>query len=113
MKETNIHTQTIIHKAWNASEGRFDHSFVFAFRTRTEYLEFRRGWKQNYAALSQAIRGLKALIKATMRQREQAGPHQSDLQARKAEATLQLAMRRSAKAEANRQYRAARPQVNG
>jgi hypothetical protein len=108
MNETNIHTRTIINKAWNQIEGRFDHSFVFAFQTKAEYLEFRRCWKANYAALSQSIRGLKASVKATMRQREYAGKQQGELHVRGAEATVQLLMLKSAKAEASRQYLAAR-----
>ena len=108
MNETNIHSKTIIHKTWNQAEGRFDHSFVFAFQAKTEYLEFRRCWIEDYAALSQFIRGLKASIKATMRQREYAGKEQSELQVRAAEATVQLCMLKAAKREANRQYLAAK-----
>jgi hypothetical protein len=73
MKETNIHSKTVTNKTWNQVEGRFDHSFVFGFQTKAEYLEFRGCWKANYATLSQSIRGLKASVKATMRQREYAG----------------------------------------
>jgi hypothetical protein len=108
MKETNIHTKTIINKAWNSSAGRFDHSFVFAFQTKAEYLEFRRCWKANYATLSQSIRGLKASVKATMRQREYAGKEQSELRICKAEATVELLMVTAAKCEAARQHSAAR-----
>jgi hypothetical protein len=108
MKEANIHSNTIIHKAWNQAKVRFEHTFDFAFRTKEQYLEFRRCWKENYAALSESIRGSKALIKATMRKREYAGKHQSELRPLKAEATVQLSMLRSAKQEANRQYVAAR-----
>jgi len=108
MKETNIHSKTIIKKTWNQAEGRFDYSFVFAFRTKAEYLEFRRCWKAGYAALSQFIRELKASVKATMRQREYAGEQQSELHVRKTEATVQLLMLKSAKLEASRQYSAAK-----
>jgi len=111
MKEMNIHSKTITHKTWNQANGRFDHSFDFVFRTKDEYLEFRRCWKANYAALSESIRHLKASIKALMRQREYAGQQQCDLHRQKREATLQLLMLRSAKQEASRQHLAAR-QVN-
>ena len=108
MKEASIHSKTITHKTWNQVKCRFDHSFDFAFQTKEQYLEFRRCWKENYAALSESIRGLKALIKATMQKAEYAGKHQSELRPLKAEATVQLLMLRSAKQEANRQYAAAR-----
>jgi hypothetical protein len=107
-KESNLHSQTIIHETWNPIHFRFDYFFEFAFRTRGQYVDFRRDWKQNYAALSQAIRGLKALIKATMRKREYAGTQQVELCRLKSDATLQLMMRRSSKQEANRQYVVAR-----
>jgi len=108
MKETNIHSKTITHKAWNQVKGRFDHSFDFVFQTKEQYLEFRLCWKENYANLSESIRGLKALIKATMQKREYAGKHQCELRTLKSEATVQLSMLRSAKQEANRQYLAAK-----
>ena len=106
MNETNIHSKTIINKTWNQTEGRFDHSFVFAFQAKAEYLEFRRCWKASYAALSQSIRGLKVTIKATMRRQEYAGKEQSELHVRGTEATVQLSMLKSAKIEAGRQYSA-------
>lgn len=109
MKETNMHSKTITHKTWNQVNGQFDHSFDFVFRTKDEYLEFRRCWRENYAALAESIRDLKASIKARMRQREYAGQQQCDLHRLKREATLQLLMQRSAKQEASRQYLAARP----
>src|SRR5262245_11271360 len=107
MKETNIHTKTIINKAWNTIESRFDFSFAFAFRSRAEYLDFRLCWKADYVALSQSIRGLKALVKTTMRKHEHAGKGQSKLHVLAAEATVQLLMLKAAKLEANRQYLAA------
>ena len=112
MKETNMHSKTITHKTWNQVDCRFDYSFDFVFRTKNEYLEFRRSWKHNYAALSQSIRGLKASIRAMMRRREYAGNQQSERHKLKSEATLQLLMRRSAKQEASRQYLAARQSVS-
>ena len=108
MKETNIHSKTIINKSWNQPAGRFDYSFVFAFQTRAEYLEFRRLWKINYAAFSQSIRALKAAIKATMRQREYAGKLQSELHLRKTEATVELLMLNGARLAAGQQYAAAK-----
>ncbi len=108
MKEMNIHSKTIINKTWNPGAGRFEHTFIFAFQTKAEYLEFRQCWKESYAAFSESIRELKSLIRATMRQRDYAGKHQSELHAQKAVATVQLAMLRSAKLEANRQYLAAK-----
>lgn len=108
MKEPSIHSKTITHKTWNQSNGRFEYSFDFVFRTKEQYLEFRRCWKENYATLSEAIRGLKASIKATMRKHEYAGKQQSELHGLKLNATVELAMRRSAKEEACRQYLAAK-----
>ena len=104
MKEPNIHTKTIINKSWNQVEARFDHSFGFAFQTKAEYLDFRLCWKANYAALSQSIRGLKALVKATMRKHAYAGKEQGELHVFAVEATVQLLMLKAAKLEANRQY---------
>ena len=104
MKETNIHLSTITHKTWNQAQQKFDHSFDFAYRTKADYLEFRRCWKENYAIISGSIRSLKGLIRATMRKREYAGKHPGELNTLKSEATLQLAMLKSAKQEANRQY---------
>jgi hypothetical protein len=106
--ETNIHNKTIINKAWNSSKGKFDFSFLFAFQNREQYLEFRRFWKQNYAALSATIRTCKAMIKATMRKREYAGKLQSEAHNLGAEATAQLLMLNEAKQEANRQFLAAK-----
>jgi hypothetical protein len=108
MKEPNIHSKTAAHRTWNQLDNRFEHSFDFVFRTKEEYLEFRRCWKENYAALSESIRGLKASIKAIMRKREYAGKEQSELHRLKLKATVELAMRRSAKQEASRQYLAAK-----
>ena len=106
--ETNIHWQTIINKTWNSSSGKFDLSFTFAFQNKEQYLEFRRLWKQNYAALSTTIRNHKALIKATMRKHEYAGKLQSEARNLSAEATAQLLMLTAAKREANRQYLSAK-----
>ena len=108
MNETNIHSKTIINKTWNKTEGRFDHSFAFAFQTKAEYLEFRRCWKAAYGALSQSIRGMKASIKVTTRCKEYAGKEQSELHIRAVEATVQLLMLKAAKIEAGRQYSAGR-----
>ena len=108
MTEANIHTKTIINKAWNSSAGRFDHSFIMAFQSKPEYLEFRRCWKANYEMLSQSIRALKASVKATLRQREYAGKQQSEIHIRKAEATVELLMLTAAKREAARQYSVAK-----
>ena len=104
-EETNIHSQTIINKAWNAVAGRWNYFFKFAFHSKAEYLEFRRRWKENYAALSQSIRAMKAHVKATMRRREYAGKEQAELHVRAAEATMQLEMLKCAKAEACRAAR--------
>ncbi len=108
MKETNIHIKTIINKSWNQLEGRFEHSFVFVFTSKAEYLEFRGFWKVSYAALSQSIRELKASIRTTMRRNEYAGKQQSDLHVRKSDATVQLRMLKAARIEACRQYFAAK-----
>jgi len=109
--ETNIHSKTITHKTWNQATGHFDLSFVFAFQTKAEYLEFRRCWKASYTTLSQSIRGLKASVKETMRQREYAGEQQRELHVRQAEATVQMHMLQAAKLEASRQYAAAKDMV--
>jgi hypothetical protein len=105
---TNIHTQTKTTKTWNHAEGRFTFSFAFAFQTREQYLDFRRQWKASYAALGKTIRETKELIKATMRKREYAGPHQVQLHALKQDATVQLSMLQTAKQEAGRQWLVAR-----
>jgi len=110
--ETNIHKETIINKAWNTTEGKFDFSFVFSFQNRDQYLDFRRHWKKNYAELSATIRSQKALIKATMRRREYAGTIQSETLSLSAEATVQLLMLKAARHEANRQYLASK-QIRG
>src|SRR5579863_161685 len=108
MKEMNIHTNTIINKAWDPAAGKFIHAFVFAFQDRASYLEFRRCWKANYASLSETVRGLKGAIKTTMRAREYAGKQQFELHVRKTEATVELLMLKAAKSEASRQYAAAK-----
>ena len=109
MKEqTNIHTQTIINKTWNSSEGAFEFSFTFAFRNKEQYLTFRQLWRDNYAALSVALRGRKQLIKSTMRKCEYAGTLQIEVHELKKEATTQLLMLKAAKREAHRQFLAAR-----
>jgi hypothetical protein len=106
---TNLHTQTnIARTSWNPASGRFDYSFTFAFRTREQYLMFRRSWKENYVVLSQSIRTEKELVRATMRKREYAGGYQSKARQLRLEATLQLLMLKAAKYEANRQYLAAK-----
>lgn len=102
--QTNIHKQTIINKAWNMKTGKWDFSFVFAFQTKDQYLQFRQLWKQNYAELSGTIRQNKSLIKVTMRSQEYAGKLQSEAHTLSAEATVQLSMLHAAKHEANRQY---------
>jgi hypothetical protein len=107
-KDTNMHTKTIINKTWNSSSGKFDFSFAFAFQNKEQYLEFRRLWKQNYAALSTTIRNHKASIKETMRKHEYAGKLQSEACNLSAEATAELLMLSEAKREANRQYLAAK-----
>jgi len=106
--QTNIHKQTLIHKTWNSTQGKFDFSFVFAFQNKDQYLDFRRLWKQNYAELSATIRSKKLLIKTTMRSREYAGGLQSDAVSLGAYATAQLLMLKAAKQESNRQYLAAK-----
>ena len=106
---TNIYTQTTTDKDWNQTALRFDYRFLFAFRTKAEYLEFRRLWKANYADLSVSIRGLKSQIRDTMRRQEYAGKLQIELHLLKSHATVQLAMRKAAKAEAARQVAAVRP----
>jgi hypothetical protein len=109
MKEqTNTHTQTIINKTWNTAKGTFDYSFVFAFHSKEQYLTFRRLWKENYAALSGAIRSHKAEVKVTLRKCEYAGVLQGNTHNLKREATTQLLMLQAAKQEANRQFLATR-----
>lgn len=103
-KETNIHKQTIINKNWNATSGKMEFSFTFAFANKEQYLEFRSVWKQHYAELSTTIQGRKALIKTTLRSHEYAGELQRDAHNLAAVATVQLLMRKAAKSESNRQY---------
>jgi len=104
----NIHQQTIIEKTWNSAKNVFDYSFTFAFQTRDRYLEFRRQWKEHYALLGTALRAQKRRIRDTMRAREHAGEQQVKLLSLKSDATVQLALLRSAKHEGNRQYLAAK-----
>lgn len=108
MKETNIHNQTNINQNWNPASGRSEYYFTFVFATKAEYLEFRRLWKANYAALAALIRNLKQQIKDTMRQQAYAGKLQSELCKLRIEATVQLSMRHAAKVEAARQWEVAR-----
>ncbi len=108
IEKKNIHINTIINKAWNPSGGKFDFTFVFLFRNKEEYLEFRRFWKENYAALSNTIRNQKREVKATQRKREYAGRLQCKLHELKRDATIQILMLRAAKQEANWQYKQAR-----
>src|ERR1043166_8490820 len=75
---TNLHTQTAIARTlWNPADGRIEYTFTFAFRGREQYLQFRRLWKENYAALSRSIRAEKDRIKTAMRAREYAGDFQN------------------------------------
>ena len=108
MNDTNIHIRTKVNKFWSAAIKRFDYNFEFAFSNRDEYCEFRRLWKAAYVGLSELIRMQKRLVATTMRQQEHAGKHQVRLLSLKEEATIQLAMRRAAKVESNRQYLAAK-----
>ena len=104
MNNTNIHTQTNIDKTYSLALGRYVYHFNFAFENREQYLDFIRFWKANYAALSVTIRDQKRLVSDTMRRSEYAGKGQLQLLEFKAEATLQLEMRRAAKVESHRQY---------
>jgi hypothetical protein len=106
--DTNMHTQTTSTKSWNDASHRFDFLFKFAFESREQYLEFRREWKRNYAALSKSLHEQKRLVRNTMRVHEYAGTHQIQLLDLKREATVQLAMHAAAKVESNRQYLAAK-----
>jgi hypothetical protein len=111
IEKQNIHINTIINRAWNLAGGKFDFSFVFLFRNKEEYLAFRRFWKENYLALSNAIRNQRREVKAIQRKREYAGQLQCKLHELKREATIQIFMLRAAKQEANRQYLQARQAV--
>jgi len=108
MNQTNIHTQTAHDKSWNPALKCFVFEFAFVFDSRGLYREFVLLWKENYAGISLTIREQKHLVSATLRKRESAGKHQLRLLELKQEATLQLAMRRAAKVESNRQYLAAK-----
>ena len=52
------------------------YTFEFEFKTKKEYLEFRKGWKEHYLELSKRIRVAKLDIKNKMR--EQAKDHATD-----------------------------------
>ncbi len=108
MNQANIHTQTNRKQSWNQALKRFEHHFVFPFENRSQYCDFTRLWKENYAALSLLLRDQKQVIRATQRRSEYAGKHQQRCIELKHEATIQLEMRQSAKAESNRQYLAAK-----
>ena len=103
-----MHNQTTQTKSWNQALNRFEYQFTFAFTNRDQYRDFRQLWKESYAALGPTIREQKELVRTTMRQHEYAGKHQVRLLELKLEATVQLAMRRAAKVESNRQYLAAK-----
>jgi len=104
----NIHAQTTSNKTWNPVERVYHFTFTFAFGTREQYLDFRRHWKEFYAALATSLREQKQLVRVTMRSGGKAGEHQARVLSLKAEARLQLLMLKAAKQEANRQYLAAK-----
>jgi len=107
-EQTNIHSHTTVGKSWNGVRNAIDFSFTFAFRSKEQYLIFKRLWKENYAELSRTIRDRKQQVKSTMRKREYAGKLQRELHELKAQATMQLLMLKAAKQEAQRQYLAAK-----
>lgn len=49
------------------SKPTIDYTFSFEFSTRKEYLEFRKGWKEEYLRISKDIRKAKHDLKNEMR----------------------------------------------
>jgi hypothetical protein len=81
------------------------------FKTKEEYLAYRSAWKAEYKQLSYEIRETKKDIRELMRNREYAGGLQSSLIRQRAEATAMLEELKLAKVEAQRQYLAAKAQL--
>ena len=74
-----MYTNIIKDKKVNYGEdGRVttEYTFDFEFKTKKEYLEFRKGWKTHYLELSKRIRAAKLDLKNKMR--EQAKEHLTD-----------------------------------
>lgn len=78
------------------------------FNNKETYLAWRGQWKAEYRGLSQSIRETKAEIKEMMRNGRWAGGQQWQLSQLRSEATERLELLKTAKAEAQQQYLAAR-----
>lgn len=74
------------------------------FKTKEEYLQYRKEWKTEYKQLSEDIRECKKDIRDMQRNKEYAGGLQSSLVGLRAEATGMLEELKLAKQEAQRQY---------
>lgn len=82
------------------------------FKTKEEYLQYRKDWKQEYAELSKTIRETKAEINRRFKDNEYAGILQSNLTLKlRPQAKAMLIERAWSKEEAQRQYLAAKTQV--
>lgn len=81
------------------------------FNSKETYLAYRSEWKAEYKQLSQIIRGLKVDIKEAQHNNEYAGGMQSSLISWKKNATAMLEELKEAKQEAQRQYLAAKAQL--
>lgn len=82
------------------------------FKTKEEYLQYRKDWKQEYAELSKTIRETKAEINRRFKDNEYAGILQSNLALKlRPQAKAMLIERAWSKEEAQRQYLAAKTQV--
>ena len=81
------------------------------FKTKEEYLQYRKDWKREYAELSQTIRETKAEINRRFKEYEYAGILQSELVLKlKPQAKAMLIERAWSKEEAQRQYLASKIQ---
>jgi len=79
-----------------------------SFNSKETYLAYRSEWKANYKNLSQEIRETKLAIRDTQRAKGNAGWMQYSLIKDRAKATAMLEELKLAKAEAQRQYLAAK-----
>lgn len=80
------------------------------FNSKETYLAYRSTWKAKYKSLSQTIRELKQETRERQRKNENAGYQQYYLITQKKTARAMLTELEEAKAEAQRQYLAAKAQ---
>lgn len=81
------------------------------FTNKETYLAYRFNWKTTYKSLSQDIRSIRNEIKETQRAKGYAGSMQYQLIKLRANATAMIEELKLAKAEAQRQYLAAKGEL--